>query len=127
MHEFTMCESLLQTVSAEYARFVAGRPRESLPRVTRVRLVLGDLHQIVTESFQVAWEALTADTPFAGATLVMQRVPLAVRCRSCAWEGEIEAPFFLCGRCGQGDVETTSGREFYIEDMEIEDNESEGV
>jgi hydrogenase nickel incorporation protein HypA/HybF len=127
MHEFAMCESMLKTLSAEYDRFVKERKPERAPRVTRVRLALGELHQIVPESFLVAWEALTAGTAFLKAKLELKKIPLRVRCRSCGWEGGIEAPFFLCGRCGKGEVDTISGNELYIEDMELEDDEPETI
>ncbi len=122
-----MCESMLKTLTAEYERYRADQQGAAAARVTRVRIVMGELHQIVTESFLLAWEALTPGTAFEGADLELKKVPLAIRCRACGWEGRIEAPFFLCGRCGSGEVDTTAGRELYIEDMEITDDEPEGL
>ncbi|MBN2353185.1 MAG: hydrogenase maturation nickel metallochaperone HypA [Spirochaetales bacterium] len=122
-----MCESMLKTLAAEYERSQAGKKGSRAARVIRVRIVMGQIHQIVTESFLLAWEALTPGTAFEGAALELKKIPLAVHCRTCGWEGEIEAPFFLCGRCGRGAVETISGNELYIEDMEIADDEPEGI
>lgn len=127
MHELAMCESMLKTISAEYERFLAEKKPDRAPRVTKVRVVLGDLHQVVTESILTAWEVLTNGTAFTGAVLDLKRVPLSVRCRVCGWEGAIKAPFFLCGRCGSGEVETVAGDELYIEDMELEDDEPESL
>ncbi len=118
---------MFRTLQDEYERFSArerpGRP----PRVTTVRVVVGGLHQLVEESFRMAFEALTAETPFAGAVLLIEKRGVSASCPACGWEGPITVPFFLCGRCGQGGLSTTSGNEFFLKDMEIADDEPENL
>jgi hydrogenase nickel incorporation protein HypA/HybF len=130
MHEFSMCEDMLKTLKTEYDNYMKEKKTDTSAkptRVVRVRLVLGELHQIVPESLLMAYQALAAETVFAGSALQLEKVPLKINCRQCGWEGEIRAPFFVCARCGGNDVATLTGREFYIADMELEDDEPKGV
>jgi hydrogenase nickel incorporation protein HypA/HybF len=123
MHEFSLCEGIVATLEEEYAKLSLPNKAKSKVRVTRVRLVIGELHQVVPESLKLAFEMLTKETPMAGSVLELEIVYLAIRCRECGWEGEIKPPLFLCENCGKGDVEVTRGREMYIKDMEVEYDE----
>jgi hydrogenase nickel incorporation protein HypA/HybF len=118
VHEFSLCEAMVRTLIEEYERNVeAGSP----PRVKTVRVVVGAMHQLVAESFHMAYEALTADSPLAGSALVLEKIEVEGRCRECGWEGPLTMPFFVCGGCGRSGLDITAGREFYIKDMELED------
>ena len=50
----------------------------------------------VDDSIQLCFEALSAGTSAEGAQLVFRRIPVRLRCRSCAAEFEPEEMDWLC-------------------------------
>lgn len=115
MHELSICRSLVDAVLQELER---ARPAPA--RLVAARMVVGALHQVVPENMIFAYEILTRDTAAAGSRLDIRRVPVTARCRACAWTGEIDIPLFLCGSCNSGDLELLTGRELFLENLEIE-------
>jgi Zn finger protein HypA/HybF involved in hydrogenase expression len=49
---------------------------------------------------------------------------MLTRCPACHWEGSIDIPFFICKQCGKGGLETLTGKELYVKEMEIAEDES---
>jgi hydrogenase nickel incorporation protein HypA/HybF len=127
MHEFALCETVVRMLQYEYKECTVRERPGKTPGVRTVRLVVGGMHQLVEESFRLAYEVLTTDTPLSGSELIIEKTAVRARCPACGWEGAITMPFFLCGRCGRGGLETTAGNEFYLKDMEIEDDEPENI
>jgi hydrogenase nickel incorporation protein HypA/HybF len=115
MHEFALGQRIVAGVLEELEQ-VQPPPR----RVRRVRVVAGALHQILPEYLAFAYELLVQHTPAAGSRLDLEIRPVTARCAACGWEGEIEPPFFVCGRCAQLNPEMTGGREFYLDGLEVE-------
>jgi hydrogenase nickel incorporation protein HypA/HybF len=118
MHEFSICEGIVRAVTDEMARHRAGAG--SL-RATRV--VVGKLHQIVPDNLTFAYDVLIRDTPAAGSRLEISFVPITARCKACGWTGEIQSPLFLCGACNSGEIELVTGKELYVDNLEIETDE----
>lgn len=115
MHEITICQSLVSVVLDELTQRALGPGR-----LQRVRVVAGQLHQLVPDSLTFAYELLTRDTPAAGSQLDLVVPPLEAHCQNCGWRGPIEPPVFLCATCGSG-VEIKGGDELFIEELELSD------
>jgi hydrogenase nickel incorporation protein HypA/HybF len=115
MHEFSICEGLVDAVLKEMEKL--SPPPD---RLVRVRVVMGRLHQIVPDYLAQAFEVLTRGTPAEGAAMEMETRPVVGRCRPCGWEGEIDPPFFRCGRCGALDLDMVKGKELFLDRMEVE-------
>jgi hydrogenase nickel incorporation protein HypA/HybF len=115
MHELSICRGIVQAALEEYEK-LEPRPR----RLTRVRVVAGELHQLVPDHLVMAFEVLTRDTPAEGSTLELETVPVTGRCRGCGWEGEIRPPVFQCAECEAFDIEMEKGRELYLDRLEVE-------
>ncbi len=115
MHEFAICEQLVATVLEELARMPA-----PAPKLLCVRIAVGGMQQVVPESMDMAFEVLTQDTPAAGARLEIRRVPVVLDCRKCGWHGEVKPNLIRCGACAAGDVQVVSGKELYLESLEVE-------
>jgi hydrogenase nickel incorporation protein HypA/HybF len=84
---------------------------------------VGALHQIVPENLKFAYEVLTRETPAAGSELMMVSVPITAQCRACGWKGEIRSPLFLCGACNSGEIELIGGKELYLDNLEIDQDD----
>ncbi|MGR8918387.1 MAG: hydrogenase maturation nickel metallochaperone HypA/HybF [Gammaproteobacteria bacterium] len=115
MHEFSICERIVDAVLAEL-----GRLDPPPGRLLGVRVVVGRLHQIVPDYLEFAYASLTRDTAAAGSRLELRFVPIGVACRACGWRGDIEPPAFRCGGCGALEVDVVSGRELYLEHLEVD-------
>ncbi len=64
MHEFAICQSIVEAVIAESARL-----SPPAKRVLRADIVVGRLRALVPESLNFAYEILTKGTPAEGSTL----------------------------------------------------------
>lgn len=108
MHELSICRAITDIV---------GRHADGAA-VRTVRLRVGELRQIVPDTLTYCWGLVTEGSELASATLEIERVPAAVRCRACDHEHVLTAPVFTCPRCG-GDVTIVSGAEFLITSLEL--------
>ncbi|MBN1270153.1 MAG: hydrogenase maturation nickel metallochaperone HypA [Kiritimatiellae bacterium] len=119
MHEFSICESLVDAVLAEMRR-IEPPPR----RLVKSRVVVGGLRQIVPDYLREAYGILTKETPAEGSDLEIRSVPILGKCRACGWQGELQEAVFECPKCGSLDVEMVGGTELYLESMEVEQEET---
>jgi hydrogenase nickel incorporation protein HypA/HybF len=115
MHEFSICEGLVEAVLKEM-----GKLDPPPDRLVRIRVVMGRLHQIVPDYLDQAFEVLARGTAAEGAEMNMEMLPVVGRCNACQWEGEVEPPFFRCGRCEALDLDVVKGKELYLDRMEVE-------
>jgi hydrogenase nickel incorporation protein HypA/HybF len=110
MHEMPLAEAIL-----EVALGVAdGRA------IRQVRVRAGALQRVVPDSLQFCFELVAAETPAAEARLLVEIVPARLRCRRCDRETDQLAPPFLCGACGDPDVEYVSGDELLVDGVETD-------
>ena len=117
MHEFAICERLVEIAIQEVARL-----QPSPRKVRTVGIAVGGLQQIVPETLETAFEVLTRGTPLEGATLRIRTVPVLVRCRDCRAESEIPPTEFICPQCGGVVLDVLAGREFVLETLEVDDS-----
>lgn len=118
MHELSLCQGMVDTILDELTRV---QPPPT--RVTKTRIVVGRLHQIVPETMELAYEVTTRDTPLEGSSLELSHIPIRARCSACGQEQEVEQALFLCSACGTTGLEILSGKELYIESFEVEDED----
>ncbi|MDI6870452.1 MAG: hydrogenase maturation nickel metallochaperone HypA [Bacillota bacterium] len=110
MHELAIATSIVDIVQAELAK-------RSLTRATEVKVVVGELSNVVPEALEFCWEVATQETPAAGSKLVIETRPVTAECRACGHRFAVENYSFLCPACGSGDTQQTGGNELYIEHL----------
>lgn len=90
-------------------------------RVVRVVVEVGALTAVLPDALAFAWQAIVeADAALARATLEIVTVAGRGRCRACARELELSAPFGRCG-CGTTDLELVAGDQLRIRELEVSD------
>lgn len=114
MHELSLMSNILDIV-VEHAQ------RHGAQKVTRINLRIGVLSDIIPQWAQTYFDMLSRDTIADGASLEIERVPVAVRCGSCGHEetfrdGEWQ---FTCVKCGSMDIELMQGRELSVASIEV--------
>ncbi len=114
MHELSVIAAVVDTA----VRHAAGR------RVTRVHLLVGRLRQVVPSSLAFYWDVVTRETVCEGSELEQELVPARLRCETCGWSWEIEAPAFRCPICEGARVEIVQGTELEVESIEVEVEDS---
>jgi hydrogenase nickel incorporation protein HypA/HybF len=113
MHEYSITQSLLELALARAGEAGAGR-------ITRINLVLGEMSGVVDECVETYFEFLSKDTIAAGAGLVFEKRPTKVRCRNCRNVYSPADHDWSCPACREFGVEIVSGRECYLESIEVD-------
>jgi hydrogenase nickel incorporation protein HypA/HybF len=113
MHEASITESIL-SLALEKGKEAGAQ------KITRVNLVLGELSGIVGECLQMYFEVLAQNTLAGGAVLSWETKPTTLKCRKCA-KVFLPADYnWACPECREANVEIVSGRECYMESIEVE-------
>ncbi len=113
MHEMSIVESILATVLEKAQEAKA-------TKVLRVYLVVGELSGVVDDSVDFYFGFLAKDTIAAEAKVFFMHPPTQVRCRNCS---TVYSPVNLnlsCPNCKERKVEIISGRELFIDNIEVE-------
>ncbi len=113
MHELSITENILKVALEK-----AGATQAS--RISKINLVIGELSGIVDDCVQFYFDFLSKDTIAAGATLSFQKPPAQLRCRNCGAAFSPDNGRWTCPTCNQQQVEIVSGRELYIDSIEVE-------
>ena len=114
MHEFSIAQSLLEIIERETVPYARAK-------VTTLTLRIGKLSGVMPDALRFAFEAISTGGIAEGASLVIEEVPLRIKCNQCRKDIIVGDPFLICPHCQGTDVEMIAGRELEIRDMEIED------
>lgn len=117
MHELSICASIAEIVR----RHAAGR------RVLSVSVRLGQLRQVVPETLEFCWNAVSSDAPLSGAALEIEFVPGVIECGECGERSALADPFPRCPACGGVAVSVVSGEEFYVDSIDVADPATTGA
>jgi hydrogenase nickel incorporation protein HypA/HybF len=113
MHEQSIVESIL-SLALENAE------KAQAKRVLKIYLVVGELSGVVDEAVEFYFNFLSRDTIAAQANLSFRHVPMQLRCRNCNTIFTPEKLDLHCPKCKEQQVEIVSGRELYIESLEVD-------
>ena len=113
MHELAITEEILR-IAIEHGTRAGAR------RVTDINLVVGELSSVVDDSVQFYFDFSSPGTIAEGAALHFRRVPTRLRCRECNQEFSPDGRDWRCPHCGVLGGDVVTGREFYLESIEVE-------
>jgi hydrogenase nickel incorporation protein HypA/HybF len=113
MHELSIALSILD-VAAEEAE------ARGIASVKAIHLKLGPLAGVVKEALVSAFEMAKHDSPLAQAELVIEEVPILIRCPPCqTLRPIVSMQQFACAECGAASADVAQGRELEIVALEI--------
>lgn len=118
MHEFNICQTIVDTVLTQ----IDATPAQS-GRLVKTTVVIGRLRQIVPDYLVFAYDTLIKDTAVEGSRLEIKVAPIIFSCEQCGENTEMNTACFKCQKCGSNQGQVSGGRELYLESLEIEDNE----
>jgi len=113
MHEFSVCQGLLDQVES-----IAGQ--HGAQRVTAITLHIGPLSGVEPELLQQAFSLARAGGVAAQAILIIDALPIRVRCETCGRESEASPNRLLCGHCRDFHTRLISGDELLLARVELD-------
>ena len=116
MHELSIAQSLIE-MACEVAA------REGAEHISKLSLRIGVLSGVVKEALQFSFELAAEGTACAGASLLIEEVPIAAMCPRCqAVKTLLDGFRFVCPTCGTPTAEVVAGRELELVSLEIAAN-----
>jgi len=115
VHEVAIAEGIVESALRHLEPLAGHGP------VTEVTVRIGALSGVSPDALTFAFEAVTADTPLAGAALRIENVPAVVRCTECGAESDVDPLALLCPVCGSPRTEIVRGQELHLIAIEIAD------
>jgi hydrogenase nickel incorporation protein HypA/HybF len=112
MHEMSIAQNLLEIIREEMAK-------HDVRVLKSIRLHIGQLSAVVPDSLSFCFGVMTSGTELEGAKLIMEIIPLRAVCKECNQAFEIQDYAFLCPHCGSREINTTSGQDLSIVEMEV--------
>lgn len=114
MHERSLVRALLRQVEGLSAEYPTSR-------VVQVRVRVGEFSGVEPDLLAMAYDDLVGETPFSGAELAMDRVPLEATCDDCGCSFRIERYKFQCSTCGSRRLSVQGGEELLLESVVMEE------
>ncbi|HWR04836.1 MAG TPA: hydrogenase maturation nickel metallochaperone HypA [Humidesulfovibrio sp.] len=115
MHESSMAMSILGIVTDEAHRARVGA-------VQSVCLCLGELAAVEATTLSACFEMLSEGTIADKAKLVIKRIPATGTCLLCEATVRRQDRRMRCHACGTGSIKLATGRELYVESIEVENS-----
>ncbi|MBW2057099.1 MAG: hydrogenase maturation nickel metallochaperone HypA [Deltaproteobacteria bacterium] len=107
MHEFSIAQSIVQILQDQMRI-------HGLSKIETVRLRIGAMRSVQTDSLSFSFDVLTAGSPLEGARLQIEEVPMGGRCTECGKRFTLNNWTDDCPFCGAALIEIVSGKELDI-------------
>ena len=118
MHELSIMLNIINIIEKEYLKGEKGR-------IQTIALKIGEFSGVVPDALEFAFEAIKSDSDiYDNAKLIMDIVPFKVKCNICGNEFKPDMEYFLqCPKCKSKDTEIISGKELYVDYIELDEEE----
>jgi len=113
MHELAITEGIIEAAVPEAERAGA-------KKILEIRLKIGELSGVLPECIQEYFDIASRGTIAEGARLKAERIPITIKCNACGYDGEIPKRRNHCPVCDSSDFSLKSGREYYVDSLEVE-------
>ncbi len=115
MHELAIAQRLLETAQRALPQTDA--------QVAAVQIRLGALAGVSKEELEFGFSVVASGTPFAGARLDIEEIPVNVYCPNCQKEQTLSEPEPLCCPvCGTPTPQVIQGKEVRLKALELDDD-----
>jgi hydrogenase nickel incorporation protein HypA/HybF len=113
MHELSVCQALIRQVET------LAREREAA-RVVAIVVAVGPLSGIEPQLLKQAYPLARAGTLAHDAELLIEELPVRVRCQCCGSSSDVQPNRLVCGSCGDWHTVLESGDELLLNSVELE-------
>lgn len=94
----------------------------ALHRVRSVKIRIGEMAGVSADSLAFSFSALTERSDLQQATLRIEHVPFAVRCRHCKTTFSDSNGRVVCPLCGGVEPDVLGGTELEVVEIELDEN-----
>lgn len=115
MHEVSVAESLLETITKEAMRLNA--------KPIAAKISCGQLNPINDEVMQFAFEVATKDTFCEGMTISVVHLPWRGTCRECSHEFEFDIYSPKCPSCQSMKFDMADDAPLQLDEIEFDENQ----
>lgn len=115
MHELPVTQSICDIAVEEGIR-------QGARRIEKITICQGDYTDYVPEVIQEYFNLVSEDTIASGAQIIIRKIPAVLYCADCDAENVVKNYRMRCPVCNGANTTLKSGKEFYIESMEIEED-----
>jgi hydrogenase nickel incorporation protein HypA/HybF len=112
MHEFAVCQKLLQ----EAERIARGRGARAISGLV---VVIGPLSGVEPTLLESSFVVARSATSARNATLEIQQLPVVICCNRCKTESEVPPNSLICRSCGNWRVTLKSGDELILKRVDL--------
>ena len=112
MHEFAVCQDMLRQIET-----IAADEQAAAVEVITVRI--GPLSGIEPQLLSQAFPLAAAGTVAENAELIIEALPIKVKCQLCGAETEAKPNRLICGQCGDYHTQLLSGDEMLLASLEL--------
>lgn len=113
MHEMSLMGGVFEVIEQTISQ-------HDIKRVLQVKLKVGELTNAEPEALDMAFEAYSKGTLCEGAELIVERVSVRGRCKTCHEEFAVATMLFLCPKCQNSGIDVIQGEELLLESLEVE-------
>lgn len=115
MHELAITQGIIDIAVPETEKHGA-------KKIMSIKIKIGEFSGVVPQCIQEYFNIVSRGTIAENAKLVIERIPVTIRCHSCGFEGEMnrEKIKFKCPACGSAEIRMLSGKEYYVDSLEVE-------
>jgi hydrogenase nickel incorporation protein HypA/HybF len=100
------------------------KARQSNQRVRGLQIVLGEIAEIDPVSIQNHWNELSKGTAAERAQLHFRFIKAEAQCMACFQKYHPQDGKIHCPYCGSYGAKILSGEEFYLESVELDDEQN---
>lgn len=114
MHELPIVNNILQVV-LKHAR------AHKVRKVLAIHIQVGEMSDLEDKWMQKYFDYLAKDEIVNGARLVIERIPVVMKCSDCCMSYTVDIrrdQTMACPECGSDNTAMESGREFFVKDLE---------
>ena len=113
MHELAITESILRIAQDQAEKYNARK-------VLNIKIKMGEFSGVVPALIQDYFNMTSKGTIVENAELIIEHVPVTIKCLDCNKTFKIDKAKVKCPECGSINIKMITGREFYVDSMEVE-------
>lgn len=113
MHELAICQALINQIESLAAE-------RNADRAVSIVIGMGPLSGVEAQLLRHAYPVASAGTLAEGAELVIEDLPVRVRCKQCGGESDALPNKLVCRHCGDWRTSLISGDELMLMSVELE-------
>ena len=113
MHELAICQALINQIESIAAE-------RNARRAISIVIGMGPLSGVEAQLLEHAYPVASAGSVAEGAELVIEKLPVRIRCTQCGKETDALPNKLICKHCGDWRTTLVSGDELMLMSVELE-------